>query len=81
MVELSVDGKRKLKSWGSSTDGKAYFIQDISAIGATKEILRSGDFRVGFFDALGHFYVAKFKPAGIDRAMVAKYCGEKFLKP
>jgi hypothetical protein len=79
VVELSVNGKKRFQpTWDLSSDRKSFFIKGIGNIGATKEILRSADYRVRFEAYPGHYLVARFSPAGVDRQMLVKACGPKF---
>ena len=82
-VEVSADGKLHGRKWSVATDRRTFFVDgsdwlDMKRIPATKEILRSADIRVRFEAYPGHYLVARFSPAGINRAMLVKACGAKF---
>jgi hypothetical protein len=78
-VEIRADGKSHAEtSWEVSADRKTFFVKGIfHRITPTKEMLRASDYRVKFEAYPGHYFVARFSPAGIDRKMLIKACGSK----
>jgi len=83
-VEVRAEGKTHQREWGIGEDRRTFFVDghdwlDMKRVPATKEILRSADIRIKFEAYPGHYFVIQFSPGGIDRAMLNKACGAKFV--